>query len=209
MDNNFRDYELNIFTEEACYSDCGSFCFLQCTSGALKLNSTCLERWQAKAEIPAVWGQQTSYDGRHFQVGSRKPYTMVELYQAIRSPFGLGFCSSLNLQFLTESTIALKITPFPIHLFGTQMHILVGKDRDDLVRILFLPHDSSPPEIKFLRVTMAQILAILNEAERAAQLESDEFYPEDGESSEEESSTSEPEAAATLVNEDEMANLKV
>ena len=66
----------------------------------------------------------------------------------------------------------VNITAFPNHLASADMFLLSDKDGDDFVRILFLPNtnrdNSGPPEIKFLRVTLNQILAKLDEKAKIA-----------------------------------------
>ena len=62
---------------------------------------------------------------------------------------------------------AVNITVIPNHLASASMLLLSGKDGDDFVRILFLPdtdqENPGPPEVKYLRVTLNQILAKLEE----------------------------------------------
>lgn len=206
--NDVRDYENIIRITGAYFSDCGSFCFLHYGyHGTLKLSSTHLERWCAKMQIPSVWGRQTSYNGRLFDVVLHSEHGMVELYQAISRPLRNGLCDSPWMRRLQEHTIAVQITPCPNHLATMQVHLLVGKNGDDLVRISFLPYQGLP-EIKHLRVTLNQILTKLEEAARAAQSKLDELFQQFYETSEEESGNSESEVAMMSADEDESENLE-
>lgn len=200
-----RDYWRNISITRAQYSDCGSFCFLKFFSArVLFLDSTFLKIKQAKMQIPAVWGRETSYNGRLYKVGWRDEPTMVSLYQAIDRPHRDGFHDSCGLWLGADYTIAAAITAFPTHLAVAIVYLLADKTGDDLARMLFLPA-KGPPEIKYLRVTLNQILAKLEEAARAVESNiEDLFRQEFDEEAEKESSELEPEEAAMSTGEDEL-----
>lgn len=152
------------------------------------LNSIFEEQMQAKMQTPAVWGRETSYNRRFHKVGWRpqrrrdstmvRESTMVQMYQAIDLPHRNGLSDNLYTTRHPEQTIAVKITPLPAHLVNSEMHLLVGKNEGDFVRILFLPNEG-PPEIKHLRVTLTQILAKLEEAAKAIEPEIDKLFREE------------------------------
>ena len=154
------------------YSDCGSFCFLDCWEllGILILNSVFLEKKHAKKQIPAVWGHMTCYNSRFYKVGWHDEPTMVNLYQAIDLPHKNGLRDPIDFRRGPKLTIEVQITAFPTHLASAEVYLLVGKDGDDRARMLFLPR-KGPPEIKHLRVTLNQILHKLEEAARAVATE--------------------------------------
>ena len=157
-----REYQGSYRIPRAQFSDCGSFCFLHYTKpvyGVLVLHSTLLEYRQAEIRIPTVWGHRTSYNGYLYEVGWRHEPTMVTLYRANDLPDANGLRDSFSL----PTTVSVAITAFPIHLTDAKIHLLAGKNGDDLVRVLFLPR-RGPPEVKHLRVTLNQILAKLEES---------------------------------------------
>ena len=175
---------------KAHFSDCGSFCFLRYNcADVLILTSVLLGKQGAKMRTPAVWGRGTSYNGRFYDVGWRHEPTMVNLYQAIDRPRRSGFRDSSNLWLLPRETIGVAITAFPTHLASATVHLLAGTNADDLVRVLFLPYEG-PPEIKYLRVTLNQILAKMKEVARTviSNLKKDDFQGGNYQLSEESSS---------------------
>lgn len=191
-----RGYWTTISITRAQYSDCGSFCFLKYPGGRVSfLNSTFLEEKQAKKQTPAVWGGETSYNGRFYGVGWRDEPTMVNLYQAIDRPSRDGLRDSC-ICLPAESTISVGITALPTHLASGKVCLLAGNNRDDLVRILFLP-TKGPLEVKDLRVTLNQILDKLEEAAKSVVLW--EWHIRADTRLEEESSDMESEEAAISV----------
>ncbi len=166
---------------EALYSDCGSFCFLSFSySTVAMLSSVLLEKRQAKMQMPVVWDRETSYNGRLYEFDWRDEPTKVRLYQAIDRPHRNGLRDSLKIQRPPQQTIAVSITTFPSHLASARYFLLAGKSGDDLVRILFLP-DKGPPELKYLHVTLNQILAELEEVAKAVEPNVEKvFLSEDG-----------------------------
>ena len=133
------------------FSDCGSFCFLtDFHERMVILKSNLLKINAAKVQIPAVWGGKTSYNQSFFHVIWRGESTTVKLYQVLDR----GYSTRLVEM---EHTISVAITVIPAHLASGAVYLLVGKSADDLTRVLFLPEKGSP-EIKYLRVTLNQIL---------------------------------------------------
>ena len=188
------------------FADCGSFCFLKVGyNGVAVLSSVLLEKRQAKIKIPAVWGLETSYNGRFYLVGSRHGSTMLQLYQAIDRPHKNGLRDHLGIWRKPEQTIAVNVTAFPCHIASAEIVLLTGEKGDDPVRILFLPR-KGPPEIKYLRVTLNQILAKLEEAARAIQPNIDKLFQEEDEVSKEDGSGSESEGAAVSADKDGSGN---
>ena len=175
------------------------------------LSSIFLKRRQAKVQIPAVWGFGTSYNGRFYNVAWRGQPQIVKIYQTIRLPYRTGYPGFGYSRYYQKHEIVVDITALPAHLAFAKPHLLAGKKKDDHVRILLLPKNG-PPEIKYLHVTLNQILAKLEEAARAVEsgiysawgLE-DAAIPaeEDGGTIEEESSVPELEHAAISAEEDE------
>ena len=152
---------MSIYYARAEYSDCGSFCFLGMGDGkTLDLHSNFLEKMRASIRLPAVW-RDTLYNGRLYTVGRCNGPAMVKMYLDRKIP---------NAREIIPSEV--NITVFPNHLASADMVLLSSEDGDDFVRILFLPdtdrENSGPPEIKFLRVTLNQILAKLEETARVA-----------------------------------------
>ena len=175
-----RDNQESIPYIKARYSDCGSFCFLVVgPDDTLDLHSNFLEKMRASIRVPAVWGH-TSYNGRFYTVGRRDGPAMVKMYHDFKVP-DRGGRDTVNLhnRLLEIIPSEVNITVFPNHLASARMFLLSDKDGDDFVRILFLPdtlfENSGPPEIKFLRVTLNQILAKLDEASRVAEYEADAY----------------------------------
>lgn len=166
-----REYWRTFLITRAQFSDCGSFCFLNyIISGIfLFLSSTLLEEKQAKMRTAAVWGRETSYNGRLYEVGWRNEPKMVNLYQAINRPLRNGLRDSTYTWLPAESTISVAITALPTHLASAEVRLLAGNNWDNLVQILFLPK-KGPPEVKNLRVTLNQILDKLEEATRSVVL---------------------------------------
>ena len=85
---------------------------------------------------------------------------MVKLYQTHAQVESIGFRDVFGRYYKTEATVEVAITAIPAHLASGQVYLLVGKGGDDLTRMLFLPK-KGPPEIKYLHVTLNQILAEL------------------------------------------------
>lgn len=203
------DHRIDNYTYHkvlAQFADCGSFCFLNVGyTGLAVLSSVLLEKRQAKIQIPAVWNSETSYNGRFYELGWRSGSTMLQLYQAIDRPHRNGLRDSIRVCMGHEETIAVNVTAFPSHIASAEMHLLTGGKGDDPVRILFLPQ-KGPPEIKYLRVTLNQVLAKLEEAARAVQPNIDKLFQEEDEVSEEESSGLESEGTVVSADEDGLGN---
>ena len=171
------------------------------------MNSILMEQEQAKMQMPAVWSLGTSYNRRFYEVGCRDMnIPMVTLYQAIERTHQDGLRDSIDARWGQQHTIAVQITAFPSHLASADVYLLVGKNEDDFVRILFLPELSEReglPEIKHLSVTMKQILAEMEEAARAVEPSIDRLFQEESaEAWEEESSEVESEEAVVSADED-------
>ena len=129
------------------FSDCGSFCSLTLNDvNKIVLESNLLKGNPAKMQTPAVWGENTSYDQRFFQVRWCEQSRMVKLYQA-RDDFAM----------LPLFGSGVAITAVPAHFASGAVYLLAGRSGDDLTRMLFLPK-KGPPEIKNLRVTLNRIL---------------------------------------------------
>ena len=127
-------------------------------------------------QIPAVWGDNISYNQRFFHVGSLGISTGVKLYQARDLvDTDTGFRDSFYNFYHLRQTIRVTITVIPAHLICGAVYLLVGKSGDDLTRVLFLP-EKGPPEIKYLRVTLNQILAELATRPLPATTEDDDCY---------------------------------
>ncbi len=153
---------------EALFSDCGSFCFLRYVSPKVAiLSSVLLEKRQAKMQMPAVWDWETSCNGRLYEVNRLSRATMLQLRQAIDLPHRNGLRDSLDINREPEHTIEVNFTAIPSHLASARFFLLVGENGKDLIRILFLP-EKGPPEIKYLHVTLNQILEKL--AARSAEV---------------------------------------
>ena len=170
------------------------------------MNSVLVEQKQAKTHMPAAWSGEMSYNRRFYEVGCRDMnIPMVTLYQAIERTYQDGLRDSLDFRLDPQHIVAVHITALPSHLARSSVYLLVGKDEDDFVRILFLPWiGAGLPEIKHLRVTMKQILAKLEEATRAFEARIDMFNQEElAEASGEESSEVESEEAVVSADEDE------
>ena len=169
------------------------------------MNSVLVEQKQAKTHMPAAWSGEMSYNRRFYEVGCRDMnIPMVTLYQAIERTYQDGLRDSLDFRLDPQHIIAVHITALPSHLARSSVYLLVGKDEDDFVRILFLPWiGAGLPEIKHLRVTMKQILAKLEEAAKAVEPNIDRLFQEFAEDSEEESSEVESEEAMVAAAEDE------
>ena len=118
------------------------------------LNSNFLKEKATKMRTPAVWGEEISYNGRFFIVGWCGEPTVVNMYQVFVCPGRNGFWQSIGS---AEVTISVAITAIPTHLATATNYLLPGETGDDLARILFLPA-KGPPEIKYLRVTLNQLL---------------------------------------------------
>ena len=130
----------------------------------LDLNSNFLEKMRASIRVPEVWGRFTLYNGQFYTLGRRNGPAMVKMYLEGKIPNG-------TRRHIAREIIPseINITVFPNHLASASMFLLSSKDGDDFVRILFLPDtdrgSSGPPEIKYLRVTLNQILAKFEEPE--------------------------------------------
>ena len=162
-----RGEQANIYYTRAKYSNCGSFCFLRTGDGeTLDLHSNFLEKMQASIRLPAVW-EHTLYNGRSYSVARRNGPAMVKMYLDGKVPGGIRRDTAREI-----IPSEVNITAFPNHLASATIYLLSSKDGDDFVRILFLPdtrrENSGPPEIKFLRVTLNQILAKLEETAKIA-----------------------------------------
>ena len=146
------------------------------------MNSILVGQKRAKMQMPAVWRGETSYNRRFYEVGCHdKRIPIVTLYQAIERPHVNGLRDLAYVRRDSQHTIAVQITVFPSHLAGSDVHLLVGRNEDDFVRILFLPdigRSEGPPEIKPLRVTMKQILAKMEEAAKAVEPRIDRLFHE-------------------------------
>ena len=163
---------------------------------------------QEKMQVPAVWTFETAYKRRFYEVRVDAGETpMVTLYQAIERTHPDGLRDSISARRDPQHTIAVPITAFPSHLARSDVRILVGKNEDDFVRILFLPNEfdrEGLPEIKPLRVTMKQILAKLDEAARAVEPNIDRLFQKMfAEASEKRSRKVESEETAMAAGEDE------
>ena len=82
---------------------------------------------------------------------------MVSLYQVLNHGDGSGRRDSAYKDSPPWDAIEVAITAIPAHLAAGAVYLLVGKRGDDLTRMLFLPK-KGPPEIKYLRVTLNQML---------------------------------------------------
>ena len=192
---------------KARFSDCGSFCFLDLdldlihSSIVLMLSSIFLEIRQAKVQIPAVWGFDTSYNGRFYNVGWRGDPQWVKVYQTIRHPCRIGYCDFGYSRYYQKPEIVVDITALPAHLAFAKVHLLAGKKEDDHVRMLLLPNEG-PPEIKYLHVTLSEVFAALDKPARAVELYRKEYYQWDYHGiPEEESSILDSEEAVISVEE--------
>ena len=147
IESSFDDTESWRYTSTPSvrFSDCGSFCSLTFNNmHYMVLESNLLEGNPAKMQIPAVWGNNISYDQRSFQVRWCEQSRMVKLYEHYRKP-------------TLPRDPGVAITAVPAHLASGAVYLLAGRSGDDLTRMLFLPK-KGPPEIKNLRVTLNQIL---------------------------------------------------
>ena len=123
---------------------------------------------RAKICVPAVWGKFTTYNGQCYAVGPGGGPAMVKMYHDFKV-FDKRRHDTVKFHEGSTEMISseVNITVFPNHLASASMSLLSGKDGDDFVRILFLPDTDQeypgPPEVKFLRVTLNQILAKLEE----------------------------------------------
>ena len=172
----------------------------------LMLESIYLGNREAKLQIPAVWDGETSYNGRFYIVGTcSENIPMVKMYQAIERTHEIGLRDSTNRWRKLQPTIVGKLTAFPSHLALADVYLLVGDNKDNLVRVLFLPlrgPEQGPPEIKHLRVTLNQILAKLEESARTVEPNIEEFFrSETCESSETESVDVESEESSEVESE--------
>lgn len=163
------------------YSDCGSFCFLQIPPrNILDLNSNFLEKVRAKIRVPAVWGPDTSYNGRFYSTDLYDGPATMKMFQYVKNLDRMGHRDTVHVHMRSNETIAVNITVFPTHLASAKKLLLAGKDGDDYARVLFLPdtlqENSEPPEIKILRVTLNQILAKLEETARNRDTYNAEVY---------------------------------
>ena len=158
--------------------------------GFLMLNSIHLGKRRAEIQMPAIWVDLMSYNGRFYTLSHDINISVVTLDQAIDRTHRNGLRDCFDDRSQPEHRISIRITTFPNHLANTTPYLLLGKDEDDFVRVLFLPwKEGSPPEIKQLRVTMNQILAKLEEAARAVEPNIEQLFREEfDEGSEEESS---------------------
>lgn len=84
---------------------------------------------------------------------------MVYMLQAYDYIDASGFRDSA-MYYDRSGMISVTITAVPVHLAFAAVYLLVGKNGDDPTRMLFLPQ-KGPPEIKYLRVTLNQILNML------------------------------------------------
>ena len=134
------------------------------------MNNILIEQRQAEMRMPAVWSHALSYNRRFYEVRCRnKDMPMVTMYRAIEPIYLDSLRGPAYVRQDLVHMITVPITAFPNHLMFSDAYLLVGKNEDDFVRILFLPStiEGGPtPEIKHLRVTMKQILAKLEEAAR-------------------------------------------
>ena len=172
------------------------------------MNNILIEQKQAKTHMPAVWSHDMSYNRRFYEVRSRvTDMPMVTLHQAIEPTHPNSLRGPAYVQQDLEHEIWVPITAFPNHLMSSYAYLLVGKDEDDFVRVLFLPRTikgEPTPEIKHLRVTMKQILAKSEEAASAAQARIDVPYLEElAGASGEESGEVESEEIVMSADEDE------
>ena len=157
------------------FPECGSFCFLiYCIGPILILKSNLLKENAVKKQTPAVWGNDTlwlddtSYNHRFFQVGWRDESAMVKLYQTPDRVQSIGFCRSAHKYLPSKRTVLVTtISTLPAHLaHAREVYLLAGKSGNDLTRLLILPREG-PPEVKYLRVTLNQILDELAKSPRA------------------------------------------
>ena len=147
-----------LATARVSFSDCGSFCFLTYPYGEMIiLESSLLTENAARMQAPTVWRGKIYYNQRFFQVGLPENATMVNIYQSINYIDSSGLRGLARIDARSEFANPVAITAVPAHLASAAVCLLVGKSRDDLTRMLFLP-EKGPPEIKDLRVTLNQIL---------------------------------------------------
>ena len=195
MMSNMTDHRLDRSYLQAVFSDCGSFCFLKYRfNGVVIVGSKLLEKRQVEMRLPAVWGSDTSYNGRLYTW--RRMSAILQLSQTPIRPQRKGLRKGLYWYSRGDSTVALNVTGYPRYLANTQEFLLAGENGDDLVRILFLPlsGQEGPPVIKHLRVTMNQILAKLEETAKSIEPNYEELsWREGDETSDEEESVPESE----------------
>lgn len=125
------------------------------------MESNFLKENAVKMQTPAVWGNNTlwrndtAYNHRFFRVGWS---TMVRLYQAPDQVDSTGFRRSAQEYLAPKQMVSVTITALPAYLARAKaVYLLAGKSGDDLTRLLVLPRGGSP-EVKYLRVTLNQIL---------------------------------------------------
>ena len=124
----------------------------------------------------------------------------MKIYQALNHVDSSGLRDSAIIIRPPEFTVSVAITSIPAHLTSGAFYLLVGKSGDDLTRMLFLPK-RGPPEIKYLRVTLNQILdelAIRSAKALQAYLERVEYRTE------EDGSDTGSEEASISADEDEL-----
>ena len=147
------------------------------------MNNILIEQKQAKTNMPAVWSHDMSYNRRFYEVKcDNTDMPMVTLYQAIEPTHPSSLRGPASVRQDLVHVITVPITAFPNHLVSSHAYLLVGKDEDDFVRIIFFPmtgEGEPTPEIKHLRVTMKQILAKSEEAVRTAQARIDALHQEE------------------------------
>ena len=82
---------------------------------------------------------------------------MVRLYQGLDHVNRSGLRESMLIKYPLAFKLSVAITALPAYLASGKFYLLVGKSGDDLTRMLVLPEKGSP-KIKYLRVTLNQIL---------------------------------------------------
>ena len=144
----------------------------------LDLHSNFLEKMGAKVGLPAVWGPGTPCNGRFYGVGRGDGVVFMKMHENFKNP-NIRKCDTVFYGNRWKETFLgqVYITVFPAHLASARVYLLPGKDGDDFIRVLFLPDTASggpgPPEVKFLRVTLNQILEKLEESKRVKDYKAD------------------------------------
>ena len=158
-----------LATARGSFSDCGSFFSLTYPYGEMMiLKNSLLTEYTARMQTPIVWRGKIYYNQRFFQVCLPEKATMVNIYQSINYIDSSGLRGLARIDARSDFANPVALTAVPAHLASAAVCLLVGKSRDDLTRMLFLP-EKGPLEIKDLRVTLNQILDEL--ATRSAELE--------------------------------------
>ena len=145
------------------------------------LNSSRLRKREVQIQVPTVWAEETSYKRQFYNLELDQKPTTINLYQAIDPTKPIGLLYQLGAYGDLQPMIGVSLTAIPSRLISADVYLLMGKNEDDFVRVLFLP-EKGPPEMKHLRVTMKQIFHKLEDTARA-------FEPNMGELDEKELDT--------------------